>query len=118
MRLTEPSTLLEVLQKVSVDEVTSTLMKWSVDSDHVALRNEFLEVLYPTSVHSLLCVRLERVVVVVQELFAVEGLETLENAVTNAAGTNGTNDLTLQIESIASDIGDLPVTTFNHLSPK
>ena len=50
-------------------------------------------------------------VVVVEELLAVEGLETLEDTEADAASTDGSDDLALEVEGVARNIGHLPVTT-------
>jgi len=39
----QPCTLLEVVEELGVDQPTSSLVKWSVDCDNVALGDEFLE---------------------------------------------------------------------------
>lgn len=49
----EPCTLLEVLEKLSVDEAKCTLVQRAVDGDDVALRDEVLEVLDATSIDGL-----------------------------------------------------------------
>jgi hypothetical protein len=57
----------------------------------------------------------QRSVVVVEEFLAVEGHQTLENTVANTTSTNGANDLALEIEGIASNVRDHPVSTLDHL---
>lgn len=57
----------------------------------------------------------ERVVVVVQQLFGVERLETLQHPVPNATGTKSTDDLAFEIVRVARNVGYLPVAAFNHL---
>jgi hypothetical protein len=49
----EPCTLLEVLEKLSVDEAECTLVQRAVDGDDVALRDEVLEVFDTTSLDGL-----------------------------------------------------------------
>ena len=51
--LTKPSTLLEVLQKICVDEVTGAFVKGSVDGNNIALRNELLQILDAASTNCL-----------------------------------------------------------------
>ena len=131
----EPCALFEVLEKVGVDEPTGTFVEGAVDGDDIALRDEFLKALDAASVDGLgggwynarqmrsqreervseLTLR-ERSVVVVEELFAVEGKQTLKDTVTNTPSTDGTNDLALQVKGVAGDIRDLPFTTLDHLS--
>ena len=49
----EPSTLLEVLEEVSVHEAAGTFVQWAVDGDNIALGDEILEILDTTSVDCL-----------------------------------------------------------------
>jgi len=54
-------------------------------------------------------------VVIVDELLAVEGQQTLEDAVTDTTSTNGANNLALEIVGVASNLRDHPVSTLDHL---
>ena len=55
-------------------------------------------------------------IIIVEELLAIERNKTLENAVSNTASSNGANDFALQIKSVSSNVGHLPVTALNHLT--
>ena len=57
----------------------------------------------------------ERGVVVVEELLAVEWLQALEDTEADAASTDGTDDLALEVERVARDVRDLPLATLDHL---
>ena len=57
----------------------------------------------------------ESSIVIIEELFAIEGHETLHDAVADTSGADGADDLVLEIKRVARDFGDLPVTTLNHL---
>ena len=52
---------------------------------------------------------------IIEEIFAIEGHETLQNAVADTTGADGADDLVLEIKRVARDVGDLPVTTLDHL---
>ena len=52
---------------------------------------------------------------IIEEIFAIEGHETLQNAVADTSGADGADDLVLEIKRVARDFGDLPVTMLNHL---
>lgn len=130
----EPCTLLKVLEKIGVDESTGTFVEGAVDGDEIALRDELPEVLDAASIDGLggswyyarqmrgggereaseLTFR-ERSIVVVEELLAVKGNQTLKDTVTDTASTDGTDDLTLQVKGVAGDFRNLPVTTLDHL---
>ena len=57
----------------------------------------------------------QRSIVVIEQFFAVERDKTLKNAVADATRTDSANHFTLQVESVSSDIWNLPITTFDHL---
>jgi hypothetical protein len=111
----EPCALLEVLQELGVDESASTLVQGAVDGDDVTLGDELLKVIDAAGLDSLGGSSWQRSVVVVEKLLAVEGHETLEDTVANAASTDGADDLVLQVERVAGDLRDLPVAALNHL---
>lgn len=56
----------------------------------------------------------ERGVIIIQKFLAVEGLEALQDPVSNPTGSNCTNNFTLEIESIPSDLGDIPFAALYH----
>ena len=112
---TEPSTRLEVLKEVSIDEVSGTLVQRGIDGDDITLRDEILEIFYSGSIDCLLSLRGKTVVIVVKKALGVEGLQTLKHTVANSASADGTDYLALKVERIASDVGDLPITALDHL---
>jgi hypothetical protein len=129
----EPCTLLEVLEKIGVDESTGTFVEGAVDGNEITLRDELLEVLDAANIDGLggswyngrqmrggeseasVLTFWERSIVVVEELLAVKGNQALKDTVTDTASTDGTDDLALQVKGIAGDFRDLPVTTLDHL---
>ena len=113
--LTEPGTLLEVQKQVLVDQPASALVEGRVDGDDVALGYELLEVFDAARTEGRLGRGGERVVVIVQELLAVERLQTLQYALANAAGTDGADNLALKVICVAGDLRDIPVAALNHL---
>lgn len=54
-------------------------------------------------------------VVVVEELLAVEGHQTLEDTVADTTAADGADDLALEVERVAGDVGDDPVAALDHL---
>jgi hypothetical protein len=54
-------------------------------------------------------------IVEVDKFFAVKSNKTLQDAITNSAGSDSSDNLVFQIEGIPSNIGYLPVAAFNHL---
>lgn len=108
-------TLLHLGDQVLVEQTTGLLVERAVDGDNIALRKHLLEVLDTTAANLLLLLGRERLVVEVEELLAVEGLETAEDALTNAANSNGADDLVLKIILVLGHSSDVPVTRLNLL---
>lgn len=102
--------LLEVLEQVGVDEPAGALVEGCVDGDNVTLRDHLLEVLDAARPDCLLAVGREVGEVEVQVLLGVERRESLEHTVTDAARADRADDLALEVERVARDLGDLPVT--------
>lgn len=86
-------------------------MERAVDGDNVTLCEHLLEVLDTTATNLLLLLRAERLVVKVEELLAVEGLQTAEDTLADTANGNGTDNLALKVELVLGGLGDVPVTT-------
>ena len=90
-------------------------MERAVDGDNIALGEHLLEVLDATAANLLLDLRAQGLVVEVEELLAVEGLETAEDTLTDAANSDGTDNLVLEVVLVLGNLGDVPVTTCNLL---
>lgn len=111
----EPSTGLHLRDEVLVEETAGLLVQGAVNSDNVTLGEHLLEVLDATATDLLLGLGGEGLVVVVEELLAVEGLKAAENTLTDTADGDGTDDLALEVELVLSDSGDVPVTVLDLL---
>jgi hypothetical protein len=81
----------------------------AVDGDNIALSQHLLEVLDTAAANLLLLLRRQGLVVEVEELLAVEGLETAEHTLTDAADGDGTDNLVLEIVLVLGDLGDVPL---------
>lgn len=108
-------TLLHLGNEVLVEQATSLLVQGAVDGDNVTLSKHLLEVLDATGTNILLNLGAKGLVVVVEELLAVEGLQTAEDTLTNTADGNGTDDLALEVELVLGDGGNVPLTVADHL---
>ena len=86
-------------------------MERAVDGDNIALCEHLLEVLHATATNLLLDLRAQGLVVEVEELLAVEGLETAEHTLTDTANSDSTDNLVLEIVLVLGDLGNVPVTT-------
>lgn len=85
-------------------------MERAVDGDNIALSQHLLEVLNTTAANLLLLLGGQRLVVEVEELLAVEGLETAEHTLTDTANSDGTDNLVLEIVLVLGDLSDVPLT--------
>lgn len=85
-------------------------MQGAVDGDNIALGEHLLEVLNTSAANLLLLLRRQGLVVVVEQLLAVEGLETAQDTLADTADSNGTDDLVLEIELVLGSGGNVPVT--------
>lgn len=111
----EPSTGLHLRDEVLVEETTGLLVQGAVNGDNVTLGEHLLEIIDATATDLLLGLSGEGLVVVVEELLAVEGLETAEDTLTDTADSDGTDDLTLEVELVLGDGSDVPVTVLDLL---
>lgn len=103
-------TLLHLGDEVLVEETTGLLVQGTVDGDDVTLSKHVLEVLDTAAANFLLDLGGQRLVVVVEELLAVEGLETAEDTLTDTANGNSTDGLTLEVELVLGDGSNVPLT--------
>jgi hypothetical protein len=106
----EPSAGLHLGNQILVEQTLGLLVERAVDGDNVTLGEHLLEALDTAAADLLLNLGLERLVVVVQELLAVEGLETAEHTLTDTADGDGTDNLALKVELVLGDGGNVPLT--------
>lgn len=85
-------------------------MQRAVDRDNIALGEHLLEVLNTTAANLLLNLGPKGLVVVVEQLLAVEGLETTEHPFTDTPNSNGSDDLVLEVKLVLGDGSNIPFT--------
>ena len=90
-------------------------MQRAVDGDNVTLGKHLLEALNATAANLLLLLRAEGLVVEVEKLLAVEGLQPPEHTLTDATDGDGTDNLVLKVVLLLSDSSDIPLATLNLL---
>ena len=86
-------------------------MERAVDGDNVTLCKHLLEVFNTTAANLLLLLGAEGLVVEVEKLLAVEGLQATEDTLTDTANGNGTDNLALEIELVLGSLSNVPVAT-------
>jgi len=109
-RVDEPSTGLHLGDKLLVEETLSLLVERAVDSDNVTLSEHLLEAIDTAAANLLLDLGAEGLVVVVEQLLAVEGLQTAKNTLTDTADSDGTDNLALEVVLVLGDSSDVPLT--------
>lgn len=90
-------------------------MERAVDGDDIALRQQLLEGIDTSAANLLLLLGRKRLVVEVEQLLAVKRLQPSEDALTNTADSDGTDDLALEIVLVLGNLGDVPVAILNLL---
>ena len=90
-------------------------MERAVNGDNVTLRDELLDRRHATAANLLLRLGRETLVIIVEELLAVEGLEPAKDTLADAASTNSTDNLALKIEFVLGGLGDVPVAALDDL---
>lgn len=84
-------------------------MQRAVDGHDITLGKHLLEVLDTAAANLLLNLGLEGLVVVVEQLLAVEGLQTTEHTLANTANGYSSDDLVLQVILLLGDSSHIPV---------
>lgn len=108
-------TLLHLREKVLVKQPTGLLVERAVDRDNIALRQHILEALNTTAADLLLSFGAEGLVIVVEELFAVEWLQPAEDTLADTADSNCSNDLSFKIELVLGYSSHVPFPCCHHL---
>jgi hypothetical protein len=81
----------------------------AVDGDDVALGEHLLEVVDAAAADLLLLLGRQGLVVVVQQLLAVEGLEAAQHALADAAHGHGADHLVLEVVLVLGGGGNVPL---------
>ncbi|KAI6762943.1 hypothetical protein HG530_008923 [Fusarium avenaceum] len=111
----EVRALLHLGDEVLVEHTLGLLMERAVDGNNVTLGQHLLEGVDAAASNLLLLLLRQGLVVEVEKLLAVEGLEAAEDTLTNAADSDGTDNLALKIELLLGSVGDIPLATLDLL---
>lgn len=111
----EVGTLLHLGDELLVEETLGLLVQGAVDGDNITLSKHLLQVLDATASDLLLLLGAQGLVVKVQQLLAVEGLQPAEDTLTDTANSDGTHDLVLKIVLLLGDGGNVPLATLDLL---
>ena len=83
-------------------------MQWTVDSNDVALAQHLLQSITTTAANLLLDLRLQGLIIEVQQLLAVERLQPSQHSLADSAHSNGSNNLVLEIVFVLGHTSDVP----------
>ena len=108
-------TLLHLGDQVLVEETSCLLMEWAVNCDNVALRQHVLEIIDTSATNLLLDLWLQWLVIEVQKLLAVEGLETTEHTLADAANSDSADNLIFEVVLVFGNTCNVPVASLDHL---
>lgn len=86
-------------------------MQRAINGNNIALRQHILQILHSSAANLLLKLGLERLVVEVEQLFAIESLQSPQDTLSDAADSDGTNDLILKVILAFCDGGNVPVSS-------
>lgn len=111
----EELTRLHLSDEVLVEKTAGLLVQRAVDGDNIALAEQLLEGVDAACADLLLDLGLEGLVVVVEELLAVEGLKTAQDTLADAADGDGADDLALEVVLVLGRRGDVPLTSLDLL---
>ncbi len=90
-------------------------MQRAVDSNHVALCQHLLQIHDTPASNLLLDLRLQWLVVEVQQLLAVEGLQPSQDSLSNAPNRDGADDFAFEVVFVLGGGGDVPLALDNLL---
>lgn len=102
-------TLLHLADQLLVEQTTGLLVQRAVDGDNITLCKHLLQILNTPAANLCLLLRGQRLVVVVEQLLAVEGLETAQDTLADTADSDGTDNLALEVELVLGSGGDVPL---------
>lgn len=108
-------TLLHLGNEVLVEETSGLLVQWAVDGNNITLSQHLFQAVYTSASDLFLELRLEWLVVEVQELLAIEWLQSAQHTLTNPTNGNGTDHLVLQVVLVLGHTSNIPVTALDHL---
>jgi hypothetical protein len=101
-------TLLHLGDEFLVEETAGALVQRAVDGDNIALGKHLLEVVNTAAANLLLNLGPKGLVVVVEQLLAVEGLETAQHTFTDTTNGDGSDDLVLEVKLVLGDGSNIP----------
>lgn len=108
-------TLLHLADELLVEKTLGLLVERAVDGNDITLGQQLLEGIDAAAANLLLDLGRQGLVVVVEKLLAVEGLETAQHTLTNAANGDGADNLALEVVLLLGGSSNIPLSALNLL---
>lgn len=108
-------TLLHLGNQFLVEHAPCLLVQGAVDGHDITLFQHLFQSIAPPAANLLLDLRLQRLVVKVQQLLAIKGLQSPQNTLSDPSDSDGSDDLVLQVVLVLRDGSDVPLAAFDLL---
>ena len=108
-------TFLHVAEEILVEHSLGLLVQRAVYRHDIALFEHVFQFFHSRAANVLLRLRIQRLIVEVEQLCAVERLKTTEDSFSDATNTDGTNYLALKVILLLGDGSNIPVAALNLL---
>lgn len=108
-------TILHLGDQLLVEHAPGLLMQRAVDGNNITNLQHLLQAIHTPTSNLLLNLRLQRLVVKVQQLLAIKRLQSAQHTLTDTSNSNGTDDLVLEVVLVLGYGSDVPVTSFDLL---
>jgi len=90
-------------------------MQRAINSNNIALPQHLLQIRHPATPNLLLLLGRKRLVIVVQQLLAVERCQPTQDSLADTADSNSADDLALEVELVLGRLGHVPPALLDHL---
>lgn len=108
-------TLLHLRDQCLVKQASCLFVQRAVDGHNITLLQHLLQSVAPPAANLLLYLRLERLVVKVQQFLAVKGLQSPQDTLSDTTNSHGSDDLVLKVVLVLGNSSDVPLAAFNLL---
>jgi hypothetical protein len=98
-----------------VEEAAGLFVERTIDGHNITLRQHLLQSLNPATSNLLLNLRLQGLVIEVQQLLAIERLQSPQDALANPSHGDGPHDLALEIKLVLGRGRDVPFASLDLL---
>lgn len=105
------NTLLHLGDQLFIEHASGLLVQRAIDGDDIALCQHLLQILHTSASNLLLKLGLKGLVVEVEELLAIECLQSSQNTLSDSSDGDGPDDLVLKIVLAFGDRCDIPIAT-------